>query len=377
MKFTLQKGWFRIVIVVNRRSFNKLQDHLFFSFFGFILPLFSVLYLFFSETSVDVSITAQNALPYPSSNPLDDQLIYTIGSLESFSTLQDAFLTPQTFMALYVYSEMYSWNEIRHEHTRKEADGSTAVHYTFEYFCNWCPSPPISFFFFDESGHKNEQHRMDRLKKLNTSIFATQAMINNLTVTNLNRLGLPQPDLIVNNSNIIQNVHVTPSDHYLYIDGANPWFPKAGDIRIWYKFTPSALTGLVIGKLEGNQVTEYPATRNNIFGTTIEWFQRYVNASNLKDAVAILHEEYIENRWNVRVECLLMYFGGLFILGEGNWIAMALWSFLVVLIVIKIAASLNSWASFAGIIGVVGGWMIWMLMENRDISGKDNKEESK
>jgi hypothetical protein len=142
---SLSDGWFRTV-AVNRRSRRNYSNKCWVPFIDVVLLLGSVVGLFFSESNVDVSVTAQDALPYPSSNPLDGQLIYTVGRLESFSTVQDSFLNPQSFMALHVHPEMYCWNEVRTEHTREDGDGSKTTYYTYSYYSDWSSTPVKSIF---------------------------------------------------------------------------------------------------------------------------------------------------------------------------------------------------------------------------------------
>jgi hypothetical protein len=147
---------------------------------------------------------------------------------------------------------------------------------------------------------------------------------------------------------------------YLYIDDANPSWPRIGDIRVSYSFTPPSLSGLVIGELHGDTIKEFAVKRESVFMTRTQELLRYYATDKLESALEQLSSEHTWSIWICRCAAVVMGFVGIIVVGDAEPAAAALWSIVGATAVVWIVELISSVIGFLAIVGAVVAWCLWM-----------------
>jgi hypothetical protein len=362
------ESFFHTLVVVNRR--RGYQENWFDccppSLVAALTIVFMTLLLFWSEGRVDLSIAAQNAVPYPSGLPNDGDLIYTVGDLESDANLSHTLLVPLPVMALSATAQMYSWHELSTSHTRQENDGSETTYYTYSYYTRWSSSPPNSASFETSLLHWNPLDQRSLTFDLSDSKYASEATINGLTLHGVRDLGLPFHSLPLSEELLTDDfpsVRLIISDNYLYIGNVDPGLPSVGDIRVSYSYTPSRLKGLAIGQLSGNNLTSYEAKQDTIFATRTGELRAFYRVDTLEEVVESLRSDHAMGIWLCRIGAVVFNAMGIAVIGDASLLAAGLWGTVATFAVVWIVASLNSMLSFTAVMGAILLWTFWMSSE--------------
>lgn len=284
-------------VVTEKNWFQRMLESFVGVLVGVAMFLGSFYLLYWNEGRLDLSTVVQKAVEIKAAAPSTaaaGKLVAATGPLTAGPAVGDRYFAPGPYVALKRQVEMYAWEEESHSKTEKTAGGGERTITTYTYTRDWTRSPERSS-SFKKRGYHNPT---PALKEVTLKAKAAKVGAIPLRLETVELPAFKALPLTPNNTRDGRLAHGK-----LYINGADPGYPRVGDLRLSYSAVPTGGTVTLIGQMvRGGDVQKYTHKTGDAIYRVLD--------GTKKDAVKQLHGEHVMMTWLLRgAGFLLMWFG--------------------------------------------------------------------
>lgn len=266
-------------------------------FIGILLIFGSMVLLFFNEVRPNAAQAAIDSVELTSFNAADvnGKGVWSLGALTSNNIANDTdYLHTQNWLVVDRTVEMYAYIEHSETETYDEIGGGTTQKTTYTYTLEWTSDPQDSSKFYEKQ-HVNPNKSISDRRFVADDITINGYGISGGTIVfdGLSQLNL-NTEILINSGNIIDN-------NYLYLDlnTGTVTDPKIGDYRIIYKVLCKETVGIVLAKLDGNNLVPLDFESTGVIKVSSSIY-RFFDADTISEVIEQLQYENRLLLWILR-----------------------------------------------------------------------------
>lgn len=294
--------------VTQRKSYgSRIFDSFVGVLVGIILIISMSVLLFWNEGRFNYAKMAMEAVEITEpTNSLDGELVWYKGTLQGDIMSFDDLIKDEGYIRLVKNVEVYAWVEHSRTETTDNMGGSQTRETYYEYQLEWTTNPT----------NPNEFEDPDYRDKPMAIAATTSATYNNSNVTTEDFVidvedlkidgerTLALSEDVVNPESLNDDIFISGS--YIYYkadsDSGGPQNPSFNDTRVNYRYIPSSIDGILLGKVQNDSILRFSNDDGSIY--------RFFESDSIEEVIELLHSEYKTSTWILRfVGTLLICIG--------------------------------------------------------------------